>query len=67
MKVNVSNRSYVKANEALLKTGEEFPINFNRVKSAYNIVAVDYTASASGFEIEFKSETDAIMFLLRFA
>ena len=68
MKVNVTNRSYVRANKALLKPGEEFPINFNRVKSAYNIVKSDYNMSREGgFIIDFKSEADAIMFLLRFS
>ena len=67
MKINVTDRSYVRAAEALLKPGEELPIDFDRVKSAYNIVNVDYTPRDSGFEMEFKSEADAILYLLRFA
>ena len=67
MKINVSNGSYVKAATALLKLEEELPIDFDRVKSAYNIVNVDYTPRDSGFEMEFKSEADAILYLLRFS
>jgi hypothetical protein len=63
MKVYVTNRSYGMALKALLKPGEELPIDFNRVKLAYNIFGM---VSASGFDIDFKSEADAIMFLLRF-
>ena len=67
MKINVTNRSYVRATKALLKPGEELPIDFKRVKSAYNIVDVDYTLRDEGFNIDFKSEADAILYLLRFA
>jgi hypothetical protein len=67
MKVTVTNRSYVKAAKELLKPGEELPIDFNRLKSAYNIVDVDYTLRDWGFDMEFKSEADAILYLLRFA
>jgi hypothetical protein len=67
MKVTVTNRSYVKAAKELLKPSEELPIDFKRLQSAYNIVDVDYTLRDWGFDMEFKSEADAIMFLLRFA
>jgi hypothetical protein len=67
MKVNVTDRSYVRATKSLLKPGEELPIDFKRFKSAYNIVAVDYTASTSGFIIDFKSQADAVLYLLRFS
>lgn len=67
MKINVTNRSYVKATKALLKPGEELPIDFKRLQLAYNIVGVDYTMRDEGFNIEFKSEADAILYLLRFS
>lgn len=66
MKINVTNGSYVRAAKALLKPGEKLPIDFDRVKSAYNIVDKNY-ARDSGFALEFKSEADAILYLLRFA
>ena len=66
MKINVTNRSYVKSTKALLKHGEELPIDVKRLKSAYNIVDVDYTVTDWGFNIEFKSEADAILYLLKF-
>jgi hypothetical protein len=67
MIINVTNRSYVRAAKALLKPGEELPIDFNNLKLAYNIVDVDYTVRKLGFDIEFKSEADAILYLLRFS
>jgi len=67
MKVNVSNRSYVRATKALLKPDEELPVDFKRLKSAYNIVDVDYALGTRGFIIDFKSDADATFFLLRFA
>ena len=67
MKVYVTNRSYVRATKALLKPGEELPIDFKRIQLAYNIFGIDYAMSTPGFVIDFKSEADAIMFLLRFA
>ena len=66
-KVNVTNRSYGIAAKALLKPGEELPIDFKRLQLAYNIFGIDYAMRDSGFIIDFKSEADAIMFLLRFA
>ena len=67
MKINVTNHSYVRATKALLEPGEELPVDFKRLKSAYNIFAIDYAMSTPGFIIDFKSEADAILFLLRFS
>jgi hypothetical protein len=67
MKINVTDCSYVRAAVALLKPGEELPIDFNNLKLAYNIVDVYYTVGKWGFDIEFKSEADAILYLLRFS
>ena len=64
-KVTITHRSYVKATKALLKPGEELPIDFNRVKSAYNIVNQVYVGS--GYTLEFSSDADATLFLLRFS
>ena len=66
MIVNITDHTYIKAVRALLGPGEELPIDILRLKSAYNIVSEGY-ALASGFIIEFGSDVDATLFLLKFS
>jgi hypothetical protein len=67
MIISVTDHSYVKATTALLKPGEELSIDFKRLQLAYNIVNVEFSVRDSGFVIEFTSEADAVLFLLRFS